>query len=131
MRNAVTIGATWIVLASAFLTTADRLPWEASLSVVGFLWGFLPLVITRGQRPAVGAASVASFGAATSMFLAATWVSLTVMGGIGSIVFDLDPSYSQAAVRLSVVGLLGLGAVLAGVLAGRFTTGARRRSSGG
>ena len=123
MRKAITIGAIWTMLATAFLATADRLPWDASLTVVGFLWGFLPLVITKHRSRVVGAASIASFGAATTAFLLAVWVSLAFLGGIGSVLFDLDPTYVRAAVQLRVTGLLGLGGVTLGVVAGRFATG--------
>ena len=128
MKTAIGIIAIWITLAAAFLATAHRLPWEVSLTVVGFLWGFLPLAITKGHPTVVGGASVASFAAATVAFLLAAWASIALMGGIGFVLFELEPSYGRAAVQLSLTGLFGLAGVTAGVAAGSRATGARHRA---
>lgn len=119
MKTVLMTAATWVGLVGAFVLTADTVPWHISLPIVGSLWVGVPVVVAGApHRSAMGAAAFSTFAAITAGFLALMWISLSLMAGIGNLLFDLGGSPARAAAYLTTAGLLGMVGALLGGLAG-------------
>lgn len=128
MKKALLVIGLWAALIVGFVLTAERIPWHVSLPAIGFVWAGGPTTIATRQRVPVAFVSVAVYGAVTTGFLTLMWFVLTLAGGIGHVLFELDPDYEGAAHSLAWTGMAGLGGAVAGASAGWWF--ARRRSSG-
>ena len=118
MKNGLVVAISWIALVAGFVSSADAVPWLVSFPVLGFVWVFVPVAVTRTARPVVGAVSLATFAAVVGVFLVLVWISLALMAGIGTTVFGLDLSADRAVHDLAITGGAGVTGAVLGWLAG-------------
>lgn len=119
--DVLAVGVAWLALALLFLRLQDAWSWGVLFPLIGFLWLAVPLLVTRLAARPLFIASVTSLLLATVGFLLAVWTAVIILGGIGSVVFELEGrSGSEIAFRLAIAGLmvvpgaaLGAGAGLA------------------
>ena len=121
MKSGLVVAITWSALVAGFFLSADAVPWLVSFPVIGFVWVFVPVTVTRTARPVVAVVSLATFATILGIFLVLVWITFAMMAGIGVTVFGLDLSADRAVPGLAIAGVAGVaGAVLGGLTGGCF-----------